>query len=60
MKSAAARPSHPGFLEKMWEEMVFKTFCWPWGECRNDTAASGMNAEEIVVGLDWCDMNYFS
>lgn len=31
----------------------------PWGERRSDTAASGTNAE-ILVGLDWCDMNYFS
>lgn len=31
----------------------------PWGTRRSDTAASGTNAK-ILVGLDWCDMNYFS
>lgn len=60
MEMCCCQDSHPGRWKKELEEMVFKTSCWPWGECRNDTAASGMNAEEILVGLDWCDMNYFS
>lgn len=32
---------------------------WPRGKRRSNIATSGTNAE-ILVGLDWCDMNYFS